>query len=251
MVPLERTIDEAAAFKKVARPSRSGLPDVASGEPEPETQHALQVGLDPSSLRIQVGENLPHWTCDSAIYHVSFRLADALPATIRDGWLRERKAIVAVAMQLGRELSEDEEKRLDYLYSERVAKALDAGHGTCCLARHDVAPLIAQALCHFAGDRYLLHAWCIMPNHVHAIVQPSAGHELSAIVHSWKSFTAHTVNRILGRSGALWQHDAYNRIIRSAKEYRFQLRYVWENPDKAGLADWPWRGCVEAGAGEG
>jgi REP element-mobilizing transposase RayT len=80
-----------------------------------------------------------------------------------------------------------------------------------------------------------------MPNHVHALLEPSAGHELSKIVHSWKSFTATRCNKQLQRSGEFWQKDIYNHIIRSQKEYEFQRHYVWRNPEKAGLEDWEWR----------
>src|SRR4030067_3107786 len=97
-----------------------------------------------------------------------------------------------------------------------------------------------------------------MPNHVHVIVEVARDKVastsrsgitpkktdrdgLSTIIHSWKSFTAHEANKRLNRKGDFWQHDAYNHIIRSEKEYRFQLNYVWENPDKAGLDRWQWR----------
>jgi len=162
----------------VARPSRSGGSGAASQEPdrdglatppaqEPERDALATppVGLDTRSLQVRAGENFPHWTCDSGIYHVCFRLADSIPATVREGWLREREAIVVTARQCGRELSAEEEKRLTYLYSEKIGKALDAGHGACWLAKPKVAATVSEALRHFDGDRYGLCAWCIMPNH--------------------------------------------------------------------------------------
>ncbi len=210
-------------FVKVTRPSRSG-------------PH-----LDERTLSISEGENLPHWTCDRAVYHVSFRLADSVPQSKRDEWLRERDSIIENAASLRRDLTAEEEKKIRFLYSERIEKYLDAGHGDCVLARSEIAELVANALKHFDGERYLLHAWCVMPNHVHVIVEPLTGWELSKIIHSWKSFTAHEANKRLNRSGDFWQRDAYNHIIRSEKEYCLQVQYTWENPDKAGLRDWVWR----------
>jgi REP element-mobilizing transposase RayT len=236
----------AGGSSEVARPPRPGDSSSAFEEPDQDVLATFPLGLDRASLEVSVGENLPHWTCRSAVYHVTFRLADSLPIAVRDAWLREREVIVAKAGELGNGLSEDEEKRLDYLYSEKVGKALDAGHGACWLARQEVASTVANALAHFEGERHTLHAWCIMPSHVHVIVQPLAEHGLSAIIHSWKSFTAHAANRILRRHGDFWQHDAYNHIIRSAKEYCFQLRYVWGNPEQAGLRNWPWREVAAA-----
>ena len=105
----------------------------------------------------------------------------------------------------------------------------------------EIAMLVANSLNHFDSIRYRLHAWCIMPNHVHVIVQPLPNYDLSTIIHSWKSFTAHKANKILGIDSAFWQKDAYNRIIRSRKEYNFHIQYTWNNPEKAGLQNWQWR----------
>ncbi|MDD2942061.1 MAG: N-6 DNA methylase [bacterium] len=213
--------------EKVARPSWSGLLSIP--------------GLDETSLSITKGENLPHWTCDRAIYHVCFRLADSVPSAKRDAWFAERKAIEDQAILANRPLNEEEQKRIQFLYSERIEAFLDSGAGECCLVNPDIADMVANALRYFDGERYQLHAWCIMPNHVHVIVEPHQGWELSGIIHSWKSFTANEANKYLGRKGHLWQEDAYNHIIRSEKEYFFQIQYTWDNPDKAGLGDWKWR----------
>src|SRR5205814_1882648 len=74
-----------------------------------------------------------------------------------------------------RPLSEHEERRLAHLYSEKVERYLDAGYGTCYMNDDRVAAVVANALLHFEGSRYSLAAWCVMPNHVHVVVQPFAG----------------------------------------------------------------------------
>lgn len=199
------------------------------------------ISPDWQTLAIRHGDNLPHWACERAVYHVAFRLADSMPDTIREAWIRERDSIVATAAQLGRALSGNEEKRLQYLYSEKIEKYLDTGHGECLLANPAIAGLTANALNYFDGARYDLHAWSVMPNHVHIIVAPREGWRLDRIVHSWKSYTANEANKALGRSGPFWQHEPYDHIIRSEKEHAFQVNYVWENPDKAKLKNWPWR----------
>ena len=56
--------------------------------------------------------------------------------------------------------------------------------------------MVASALRHFDGERYRLLAWCIMPNHVHGLVETSESWPLAAIVHSWKSYTANQLNRL-------------------------------------------------------
>ena len=188
------------------------------------------------------GANLPHWRCRNAIYHVSFRLADSIPREIRKKWIEERKLLSNSASAGNVKLAKDEQNRRKRLFSMKVEAFLDAGYGECLLAKPEVSEIVKNALQHFNGTRYLLHAWCIMPNHVHVITEPLAGWELSNIVHSWKSFTANKINKLLNRTGKLWQHEPYDHIIRSETEYREVIEYVWKNPDNAGLRSCPrWR----------
>jgi len=201
----------------------------------------LNPGLDIHSLSISSGENLPHWQCNNAIYHVSYRLADSVPQSVLNQWLREREYLIEIAGQQSKELSEEAERKAQYLYSEQIEKYLDAGYGKCYLSKAEIAKMVANSFTHFDNVRYRLHAWCVMPNHVHVIVEAIPDNDLSKIIHSWKSYTAHKANEILGLTGAFWQRDAYNHIIRSKREYRFQIQYTWENPEKAGLQNWSWR----------
>lgn len=192
-------------------------------------------------LFIRHGANLPHWTRPTCSYAVTFRLADALPRHVLDSWIRERNDIITTAEHLGRELSDYEKRRLHELHSERVETFLDAGHGACVLREHAVAKIVADALHHFDGKRYDLHAWCIMPNHVHVVLATHKEHPLSGILHSWKSYTALIANRHLGRSGEFWQVEYYDHLIRDAEDFSHSIAYVLNNPSKAGLKNWPWR----------
>ena len=186
---------------------------------------------------VRQGAYLPHWTLDGAIYHTVFRLADALPAPVVERYRRERAALLA---ESGETPSSDTSERLRELFSARVERYLDAGQGACWLARPEVADLVAGALRHFNGERYHLHAWCVMPNHIHAVVQPIHGHKLSAVLHSWKSFTANRANDVLGRSGEFWQKESFDHIVRDAGDLERTVRYVQDNPKKADLGPWRW-----------
>ena len=188
------------------------------------------------------GHNLPHWTRHGAIYAVAFRLADSLPPEILHAWKQEREAILLRANEQGRSLTVHEEQELDHLYSTRVEAFLDSGQGACHLAKPEVASLVQAALQHFDGQRYDLIAWCIMPNHVHVIVRPFEGHELADILHSWKSFTAKQANKPLDTSGSFWQEEYYDHLIRDEEDLSRNLSYVLQNPEKAGLKNWPWMG---------
>ncbi len=193
-------------------------------------------------MTIRQGAYLPHWTQEHATYAVTFRLADSLPADLLRAWQEERRDIVKRAEQQGRSLSAHEEERLAKLYSEKIEAYLDAGHGKCWLRDERIAAVVRDALFHFSGERYDLAVWCIMPNHVHAVVQPKGDHELSRIIQSWKSFSGSAANKLLGRTGAFWQAESFDHLIRDEADLGNQIAYVLRNPEKAHLGGWPWRG---------
>ena len=102
---------------------------------------------------------------------------------------------------------------------------------------------VIDALNCFAGARYYLREWVIMPNHVHAIVTPLAPYELSDIYHSWKSFTAKKINALLGTEGTVWQKESFDVIIRNADHLERIEKYIHDNPD--GLPEGAYaRGCI-------
>jgi REP element-mobilizing transposase RayT len=100
---------------------------------------------------------------------------------------------------------------------------------------------VVDTLRKFDAERYRLLVWCVMPNHVHAVIQPLGGHELPQILHSWKSFTSHAVNRMLGRRGSFWGVEYYDHLVRDEEDLQHCVDYAWENPDRAELEDWRWR----------
>jgi len=205
--------------------------------------------MNTDALKIRQGAYLPHWTREGAVYAVNCRLADSLPKPMINSWDFERQDIIKTAQRLKRPLTAAEQKRLDKLFSEKIESYLDAGHGKCWMHRNDVAGAVAGALRHFEGVRYRLVAWCVMPNHVHAIVEPLAGFELPDILHSWKSFSAKEANRIIGRTGEFWQPEYYDHLIRDAQDFKRQVEYVLTNPARAGLKNWKWVGATASGTG--
>ena len=84
-----------------------------------------------------------------------------------------------------------------------------------------------------------------MPNHVHVVVWPYPGQTLSAILHSWKSYTSTAANKLVHHQGkAFWQEESFDHWIRDDHERGRLLAYVENNPVKAGLCrapqDWKW-----------
>ena len=216
----------------------------------PETRTDRSAGVPPAvagatsprfgSVHIRDRGHLPHWEKEAATYFVTFRLAGSLPKTVFDRIESEKTAIIRTAGQLRRKLSADETKKLQRLSAIIIVQSLDRGFGECFLANHFVAEEVRATLLYFHEKRYRLFAWCVMPNHVHVVFKSFPGHTLSDIVHSWKSFTAKSANRILGRTGPFWEREYYDHLVRNQSELERAIRYVGQNPEKAHLRDWKW-----------
>lgn len=118
---------------------------------------------------------------------------------------------------------------------------LDAG--MCILRHRDSAEIVQGAILHFEFKRYHLGAWCVMPNHVHVNVQPILGYQLSDVLQSWKSYTSHRINKLLKRSGTLWERESFDHLIRTPGHLEYFNSYIEQNPVAAGLAtsieNWP------------
>ena len=188
---------------------------------------------------------LPHLKRGGASYFVTFRLAGTLPREVLLALKRERQAIVEQAAAHNRPLTWREQKDLFGWYAEKVDAYLNAGHGDCWLGEPEIAKLTADALRFFAGHRYVLHAWVVMPNHVHVVVHPTPPHTLSSILKSWKGYTALQANRLLNRRGtSFWQDESYDHCCRDDEDRARCCAYTCMNPLNARLCarpqDWPW-----------
>jgi REP element-mobilizing transposase RayT len=183
---------------------------------------------------------LPHWEKESATYFITFRLHDSLPQTVLERIESERESVAKTAKQLNREISPSEHKKLQKLSTKVIEQYLDNGSGACHLKHPAVANVVADALRHFDNKRYRLFAWCIMPNHVHVVLRIFPRHVLAEIIHSWKSFSAKRANDLLNCSGSFWQREYYDHLLRDESEFERAVRYVAENPEKAGLRDYRW-----------
>jgi len=209
--------------------SNTGFQPVGSGGHPART---LFRGLDPQAEVTRRRRNLPHHDQPGATYFVTFRLADSVPASLLQQWREETETWQKFHPQPWNWKTEQE-------YQHRFVQAreewLDRGHGSCVLRQPTIARMVADAMCHFHGERYALDAFVDMPNHVHVLVQPAANHSLAEILHSWKSFTANAINRALERTGEVWMPESFDHIVRDWKELEALREYVAGNPGKAGL----------------
>ena len=178
--------------------------------------------LDPREAPFSFGSArgaLPHLYKDGCTYFVTFCLSDAVPAKLK----RRRR------------LDENQDRPEELA---RLSEPL-VDRGSMVLKRPELAEIVEDALGHFQGERYGLHAWVVMPNHVHAVFTPFQRHEASDILHSWKSFTASIINRNLGRSGRFWQHESFDHLVRNHDSLMRFIAYTENNPVAAGLCQKP------------
>ena len=158
---------------------------------------------------------LPHWDVVGQPLFVTFRLHDSLPSSriFPPERLTSGKAFAAM---------------------DRILDRADSGPRYLC--RPEIAGLVVTAL--HDGERrfrrYQLHAFVVMPNHVHVLVTPHV------VATQWlgplKGFTAHEANRILGNTGkSFWQDESYDHLVRSDAQFERIRAYIENNPVTAGL----------------
>lgn len=186
--------------------------------------------FDLAAREVSAGRCLPHWSQPGAVCFVTWRTADSLPLETLKRLEAER-----VAWRSANPQSPPVEYRRA---SQRgYETALDRGIGACPLRDPACAAIVADALRHFDGERYVLLDFVVMPNHVHVLAAFADGDAMRRQCESWKKFTAGVLNRRLGRSGRFWQSESFDHIVRSDDQFSRIRRYIADNPTRAGLAD--------------
>lgn len=111
--------------------------------------------------------------------------------------------------------------------------------------RHFGHATVAHAVARELGGRHLwrnhaVHAWVLMPDHVHVLCEPADDESLAALVARIKFVTATLANKVLGRSGTLWARGFHDHALRSGERLRPAVRFLVANPVRAGLVGDPW-----------
>ena len=181
--------------------------------------------------------SVPHRE-NKALQSITFRLYDSLPKEVIEE--------IKLKLDIKKEVSSYNSSQYQRL-RQKIAEYEDAGYGQCFLRDERIAAVMQNTLKHFDGERYQLICWCIMPNHVHVLIEVNEGWSLSRIMHGWRSYTANEANRILGRTGKFWMEEYYDRYIRNDNHLQKTINYILNNPANAGLDGWPWVGDRSTG----
>jgi putative transposase len=199
-------------------------------------------GLHPTKAIRIYSRNLPHWRQEGATYFITFRQQDSIPPHVwramqeelRKWKVRSEEEEARNGGTLPTEFM-DQWEQFQRRHLVKLEREVDACHGTCVLARAECREVMVNALMIFDKDRYDLHAFVVMPNHVHLAVTPRSGWNLPELLKSLKGFTAREINKKVGRTGSLWQPESFDRIIRDASHFEKVIRYIMRNPEKARL----------------
>jgi REP element-mobilizing transposase RayT len=182
--------------------------------------------------------NLPHWHPEGKAIFITWRLHGSLPASLLKKTRTARNGRATKAPDLGSHQSEGEHFR-------KIDAALDsAKFGPLWLADPEIAAYAEYPIVRCAElGRYELHAYVIMPNHVHILLEPRL--PLAKITGVLKGVAARDANATLGRPGEpFWQDESFDHWIRNSAEFERVRHYIEWNPVSAGLAarpeDWEW-----------
>ena len=102
--------------------------------------------------------------------------------------------------------------------------------------RDDAANLLLETLAHYRDQqRYLLHEFVIMPDHLHALLTPSPEVSLERAM----QFIKGGFSFRLKARGPVWQASFTNHRVRDLEDYENHREYIWMNPVRALLVAKP------------
>jgi putative transposase len=194
--------------------------------------------------------NLSHYHIEGCPLFITFRLFGSLLIEVLTQLKAQRESeLKALKNQVLAERHEVEKKHF-----ERYDDWLDrCEFGPRWLEDCSLAQIVAKEIHNLSDDRYRLMTYCIMPNHVHLLIE-SLVHEQAK--HQGKSVnypvtdslrllqgrSARDCNLELKRTGSFWQHESYDHVVRDQQELQRTIQYILNNPLKAGLVkewkDW-------------
>ena len=197
---------------------------------------------------------LPHWDVPEATYFVTACLAGSFPAAGLLELLQYRRLLEERPCPVDMDETEWEIQKHKLIFG-RFDRWLDHKTTIRHLEDHRLAAKIRESIYHFAGERYDVYAYVVMPSHFHWIFRPKEdwvrtlnSHQTERrpreiIMHTLKLHTATECNRLLGQKGHFWQAESYDHCVRSEAELSRIIEYIEMNPVKANYTisteEWP------------
>jgi len=91
--------------------------------------------------------------------------------------------------------------------------------------------IFLKTLYHYRREgRYALHAFVIMPEHVHLLLTPARDVTIEKAVQLIKGVYSHALGTLRGRKAEVWQRGFTDHRIRDADDFASHLKYIHQNP---------------------
>jgi hypothetical protein len=146
--------------------------------------------------------HLPHQIPEDTPIFVTWNLKGSLPADVRKQIQQERERLQRLAPSPGESRTERSirEAKLLFAMTDRILDATE--EGPMDLKDPRAAAIVEQALVAGVPVRYDLFAWCVMANHVHAVIKPFV--DWSDVMQRLKGSTAFRINGLNGQRGRVF-----------------------------------------------
>jgi REP element-mobilizing transposase RayT len=178
--------------------------------------------------------HLPHWQQEGSTYFVTWRLKDSIPRDVLERLINEKSNW---ERSHPKPWTDKEEAEYHNTFSKESDRLMDMGFGECVLRHLNCRDALANSLSLFDSERFLMHSWVAMPNHVHVLISLVEGGSLEKVIGGWKGYSSKDINVVMGNEGSLWQKDYFDRIIRDWEHMFRVAKYIRRNPEKAKLRD--------------
>ncbi|MFK8005701.1 MAG: transposase [Saprospiraceae bacterium] len=194
---------------------------------------------------------LPHILPIGATFFVTFRLHGSLPHGFMQKLTEDFEAKVFEIRTSFWLNPEAEIYRQQKIFFKRFDEGLDKVYnGVRYLESEKVAQIVMKKIHQYDGELYDLLSYCIMPNHVHLLIDTAIQLnglkneseineenyiQLDKIMKLIKGGSSYEINRFLGRTGAFWQRESYDHYVRNGKELVNIIWYIVRNPVKGRL----------------
>jgi len=207
---------------------------------------------------------LPHFQKQGQAYFVTWSLKDAIPHKVVYKAARKLNLLrlqIKTLEQLPSEFMALARAKKEYFqyrkkYIQAYAEILDNCKSPAInLSDPEIVEILVSTLQFWHGRKINNFAFTVMPNHVHWVFELYPRNQdgnplyLQDLMQSVKRFSSNRINKVLGRTGPLWQKESFDTTIRNYRHLQCAIRYTLNNPVKAGLVgnwtDWPgtWGGC--------
>ena len=100
------------------------------------------------------------------------------------------------------------------------------------------ARLFLQTLYRYRREgRFQVHAFVVMPEHVHSLFTPARNVTLEHAVQLIKGGYSHEFGIQFGKHKEVWQRGFADHRIRDARDFEAHVEYIHQNPVKRGLVE--------------